>query len=80
MDDIGGPHAILSARSVARFSDTELSSEKKFDAKWPEQYFALEDRKRELIESIINERQKCVRLLAEMEMLAVARENDSNLS
>ncbi|KRZ07019.1 RalA-binding protein 1, partial [Trichinella pseudospiralis] len=80
MDDIGGPHAILSARSVARFSDAELSSEKKYDAKWPEQYSALEDRKRELIESIINERQKCVRLLAEMEMLAVARENDSNLS
>ncbi|KRX88691.1 RalA-binding protein 1 [Trichinella pseudospiralis] len=80
MDDIGGPHAILSARSVRRFSDAELSSEKKYDAKWPEQYSALEDRKRELIESIINERQKCVRLLAEMEMLAVARENDSNLS
>ncbi|KRZ02395.1 RalA-binding protein 1-A [Trichinella zimbabwensis] len=72
MDDIGGQHAVLSARSVARFSDAELSSEKKYDAKWPEQYSALEDRKRELIESIVSERQKCVRLLAEMEMLAYA--------
>ncbi|KRX53873.1 RalA-binding protein 1, partial [Trichinella sp. T9] len=52
MDDIGGQHAVLSARSVARFSDAELSPEKKFDPKWPEQYSALEDRKRELIESI----------------------------
>ncbi|XP_003372172.1 hypothetical protein Tsp_11177 [Trichinella spiralis] len=86
MDDIGGQHAVLSARSVARFSDAELSQEKKFDPKWPEQYSALEadfvvqDRKRELIESIVSERQKCVRLLAEMEMLAVAKDNDSNLS
>ncbi|KAL1232752.1 RalA-binding protein [Trichinella spiralis] len=62
------------------FSDAELSQEKKFDPKWPEQYSALEDRKRELIESIVSERQKCVRLLAEMEMLAVAKDNDSNLS